>query len=160
MISYKIFILFIMLLMHYIEDFHLQGCLANLKQKKWWEKEVAENLFHSKDDNPQHRERLLFYSQYRNDYKMSLFTHSIENALFVMLPLIVDMLISEFTHCQQNTWILFIPSTILICVSHYFIDDSKANKMKINLVQDQLYHLCVILLIFLCYFPIIGAWSV
>ena len=42
MISYKIFILFLMLLMHYIEDFHLQGCLANLKQKKWWEKEVAE----------------------------------------------------------------------------------------------------------------------
>ena len=92
MISYKIFILFLMLLMHYIEDFHLQGCLANLKQKKWWEKEVAENLFHSKDDNPQHRERLLFYSQYRNDYKMSLFAHSIENALFVTLPLIVDML--------------------------------------------------------------------
>lgn len=59
MISYKIFILFLMLLMHYIEDFHLQGCLANLKQKKWWEKEIAENLFHSKDDNPQHRERNL-----------------------------------------------------------------------------------------------------
>ena len=158
MISYKIFILFLMLLMHYIEDFHLQGCLANLKQKKWWEKEVAENLFHSKNDNPQHREKLLFYSQYRNDYKMSLFAHSIENALFVMLPLIVDMLILEFTHCLQNTWILFIPSTILICVTHYIIDDSKANKMKINLIQDQLYHLFVILLIFLCYFPIIGEW--
>lgn len=39
-----------------------------------------------------------------------------------------------------------------------WLDDSKANKMKINLVQDQLYHLCVILLIFLCYFPIIGEW--
>ena len=39
-----------------------------------------------------------------------------------------------------------------------FDDDLKANKMKINLVQDQLYHLCIILLIFLCYFPIIGEW--
>lgn len=160
MISYKIFILFLMLLMYYIEDFHLQGCLANLKQKKWWEKEVAENLIHSKYDDDRHRKILLRYSRYKNDYKMSLFAHSIENALFVMLPMIVDMLISEFTHCLQNTWILFIPSAILICVSHYLIDDSKANEMKINLVQDQLYHLCIILLIFLCYFPIIGAWSI
>lgn len=152
MISYKIFILFFMLLMHYIEDFHLQGCLANLKQKKWWEKQMSNNDMHS--------HYALEHSIYRNDYKMSLFAHSIENALFVMLPMIVDMLISEFTHCLQNTWILFIPSTILICVSHYLIDDSKANEMKINLVQDQLYHLCIILLIFLCYFPIIGAWSI
>lgn len=150
MISYKIFILFIMLLMHYIEDFHLQGCLANLKQKKWWEKQMSNNDMRS--------HYVFEHSIYKNDYKMSLFAHSIENALFVMLPLIVDMLISEFTHCQQNTWILFIPSTILICVSHYFIDNSKANEMKINLVQDQLYHLCIILLIFLCYFPIIGEW--
>lgn len=150
MISYKIFILFLMLLMHYIEDFHLQGCLANLKQKKWWEKQISNNDMHS--------HYALEHSIYKNDYKMSLFAHSIENALFVMLPLIIDMLISEFTHYLQNTWILFIPSTILICVSHYLIDDSKANEMKINLVQDQLYHLCVILLIFLCYFPIIGEW--
>lgn len=150
MISYKIFILFLMLLMHYIEDFHLQGCLANLKQKKWWEKQTSNNDMHS--------HYALEHSIYRNDYKMSLLAHSIENALFVMLPLILDMLISEFTYCLQNTWILFIPSTILICISHYLIDDLKANEMKINLVQDQLYHLGVILLIFLCYFPIIGEW--
>ena len=150
MISYKIFILFLMLLMHYIEDFHLQGCLANLKQKKLWQEQMSNNNMHS--------HYVFEHSIYKNDYKMSLFAHSIENALFVMLPMIVDMLISEFIHCLQNTWILFIPSTILICVSHYLIDDSKANEMKINLVQDQLYHLCVILLIFLCYFPIIGAW--
>ena len=150
MISYKIFILFIMLLMHYIEDFHLQGCLANLKQKKWWEKQMS--------DNDMRSHYVLEHSIYRNDYKMSLFAHSIENALFVMLPLIVDMLISEFKHCLQNTWILFIPSVLFICVSHYFIDDLKANEMKINLVQDQLYHLCIILLIFLCYFSIIGEW--
>jgi hypothetical protein len=150
-----------MLLMHYIEDFHLQGCLANLKQKKWWEKEVAENLFHCKyDENRPRRKALLRYSRYKNDYKMSLFVHSIENALFVMLPLIVDTLISEYTHHVQNIWILFVPSVVLICVSHYLIDDSKANKMKINLVQNQLLHLGFIVFIFICHFPIIGAWSV
>lgn len=158
MISYKIFILLLMLLMHYIEDFHLQGCMTNLKQKKWWEKEVSENLFHSKYDDNRHRKLLLLYSRYKNDYKMGLFAHSIENALFVMLPLIIDLLISEFTHHLQNTWILFIPSTLLILISHYLIDNKKANEMKINLIQDQLYHLGIILLIFVSYFWVIGKW--
>lgn len=130
MISYKIFILFLMLLMHYIEDFHLQGCLANLKQKKWWEKQMSNNDMHS--------HYALEHSIYKNDYKMSLFAHSIENALFVMLPLIIDLLITEFVKRMSNTWIFFIPAIILICITHYVIDDEKANKMKINLVQDQL----------------------
>ena len=157
MISYKIFILFLMLLMHYIEDFHLQGCLANLKQKKWWIDELCKS-FNVDDEREEIREQILTTTIYKNDYKMSLFAHSIENALFIMLPLIIDLLISEFTHHLNNTWIFFVPSTILICLSHYGIDNDKANKMNINLVQDQLYHLCIILLIFLSYFPIIGAW--
>ncbi len=150
MISYKIFILFLMLLMHYIEDFHLQGCLANLKQKKWWEKQMSNNDMHS--------HYALEHSIYKNDYKMSLFAHSIENALFVMLPLIIDLLITEFVKGISNMWLFFIPAIILICTTHYVIDDEKANKMKINLVQDQLLHLGFIVFIFLCYFPIIGAW--
>ena len=157
MISYKIFILFLMLLMHYIEDFHLQGCLANLKQKKWWVDTLCKE-FDCDDKREEVREPYLTTTIYKNDYKMSLFAHSIENALFVMLPLIVDTLISEYTNHVQNIWILFVPSIILICVSHYFIDDSKANKMKINLVQDQLLHLGFIVFIFLCHFLIIGAW--
>lgn len=112
----------------------------------------------SNDDMRSHY--VLEHSIYKNDYKMSLFAHSIENSLFVMLPMIIDTLISEYTHHIQNAWLLFVPSAILICVSHYLIDDLKANKMKINLIQDQLYHLCIILLIFLCHFPIIGEWSV
>ena len=150
MISYKIFILFLMLLMHYIEDFHLQGCMANLKQKKWWEEQMSDNELQS--------HYILEHSIYKNDYKMGLFAHSIENAIFVMLPLIIDLLISEFTHNLQNTWILFIPSTILVCLSHYGIDNQKANEMKINLIQDQLYHLVIILLIFVSYFWVIGKW--
>lgn len=150
MISYKMFILFLMLLMHYIEDFHLQGCMANLKQKKWWREQMSNNDMHS--------HYILEHSIYKNDYKMGLFAHSIENALFVMLPLIIDLLISEFTHHLRNTWILFIPSTLLILVSHYLIDNEKANKMKINLIQDQLYHLGIIFLIFISYFWIIGEW--
>lgn len=153
MISYKIFILFLMLLMHYIEDFHLQGCLANLKQKKWWEKQMSDNDVHS--------HYALEHSIYKNDYKMSLFAHSIENALFVMLPLMIDLLISELTtDYLRNTWILFVPFIALICVSHYIIDDLKANKMKINLVQDQILHIIFILIVFLLAFYGIGVWIV
>ena len=148
MISYKIFILLLMLLMHYIEDFHLQGCMANLKQKKWWREQMSNNNY------------VLEHSIYKNDYKMGLFAHSIENALFVMLPLIIDLLISEFKGCIRNTWILFIPSTLLILVSHYLIDNEKANKKEINLIQDQLYHLGIILLIFISYFWLIGEWYI
>lgn len=152
MISYKIFILFLMLFMHYIEDFHIQGCLVNLKQKKWWEKQMSNDDMHS--------HYTFEHSVYKNDYRMSLFAHSIENALFVMLPLIIDLLITEFIKGMSNTWIFFISAIVLICITHYVIDDEKANKMKINLVQDQLLHLGFIVFIFVCYFPIIGAWIV
>ena len=141
--------------MHYIEDFHLQGCLTNLKQKKWWENELKQN--NSEEDETKSS---LDSSIYKNDYRMALFAHSVENAIFVMLPMIVDLLISEFTNHIHNSWILFSLSTILISLSHYIIDDDKANKMKINLIQDQLYHLAYIVFIFISYFPIIGAWIV
>ena len=152
MISYKIFILLLMLLMHYIEDFHLQGCLANLKQKEWWKKQINENpKIHT----------VFEYSIYKNDYKMSLFAHSIENALFVMLPLMIDLLISELvTDYLRNTWIFFVPAIALICVSHYVIDNLKANEMKINLIKDQILHIIFILIVFLFAFCGIGVWIV
>ena len=160
MISYKIFILFLMLLMHYIEDFHLQGCLANLKQKKWWIDELCKN-FDCNDKCEEVREPYLTTTIYKNDYKMSLFAHSIENALFVMLPLIIDLLISELTtDYLQNAWIFFVPAIALICVSHYIIDNLKANEMKINLVQDQILHIIFILIVFLFAFCGIGVWIV
>ena len=76
MISYKIFILFLMLLMHYIEDFHLQGCLANLKQKKWWVDTLCKE-FDCDDKRKEIREPYLTTTIYKNDYKMSLFAHSL-----------------------------------------------------------------------------------
>ena len=143
MISYKIALIFLMYLMHYIEDFHLQGCLANLKQKKWWVENVSRNLDATK---------------YRKDYTMGLLAHSIENALFVMAPLIVDLLLSEHAGALQNTWFLFIPATFALAMTHYSIDDAKANLFKINLIQDQVLHIICIALVAGLYFPAIGAW--
>lgn len=144
MTSYKIAIILLTLLMHFIYDFHIQGILAEMKQKSWWSNEC--NKYH------------VPFFNYRNDYKMALIVHSVECALFTMLPLIVDMLISERTGHLQNSWILFLPCVLLLTVSHYLIDDKKANELKINLVQDQLYHITFILISCLGAFPIIGLW--
>ena len=142
--SYKIFIVLLMFLMHYIEDFHVQGCLANLKQKTWWIEECKKRNVNSK--------------KYKDDFKMSLFAHSFENAIFVMLPMTIDLLISEHFKTLCNVWFLFIPAIMFLTSSHYLIDDANANKLKINLVQDQLAHIACILLVAILYFPAIGAW--
>lgn len=158
MISYKIFILFLMILIHIIEDFHLQGCLANLKQKKWWIDELCK-AFDCDDKRKEIREPYLNGTIYKKDYKIGLIVHSIENAIFVMLPLIIDLLISEFKGCLHNGWIVYGFSAFVIAMTHYIIDDLKCNKMKINLIVDQLMHFCVIILVYICCFSMIGLWS-
>ena len=41
MLTYKAFIFIAMALLHILEDFHLQGILANMKQKSWWQSECT-----------------------------------------------------------------------------------------------------------------------
>ncbi len=84
-----------MIFCHIFDDYVLQGCLANLKQKSWWEKNAPDKL-------------------YAKDYIMALFMHS-------------------------YSWSF--PINIVI---HMIADDLKANKHKINLIQDQLSHICQI----------------
>lgn len=64
----KIFILFCMLFCHVIDDYYLQGILASMKKKSWWEKNAPDEL-------------------YKNDYKMALFMHSFSWSFMIMLPL-------------------------------------------------------------------------
>ena len=146
MISYKIFILFLMLLMHYIEDFHLQGILANMKQKSWWDKQIVD--FPPRKGN-----------KYRKDYVISLIVHSLENAIFVTLPIIINDLYYTFTVNKDNSlWIAWLFDIWLIAYFHYWIDDSKCNKMKINLIVDQLLHFVIIVFIWLCHWKYLGMW--
>ena len=55
----------LMFLAHCIDDFFLQGgCLVNLKQKSWWEKQAPD-------------------AKYSKDYLMGLFIHAFEwSAMF------------------------------------------------------------------------------
>ena len=121
----KLFILFCMLFCHIIDDYYLQGWLASAKQKSWWEKNAPDDL-------------------YKNDYKMALFMHSFSWSFMIMLPLTV------YTILMGGTWYptLYVVNLII----HFIIDDLKANKKKINLIQDQCVHIIQIVLTWLLYF--------
>lgn len=114
----ELILLMLMFYLHLIADYNLQGILASMKQKSWWEKQEGYNNF------------------YNNDYIMALFEHSLCWSISINLPLLVyDLVINN----SNNTLLLI--AIILINTSiHLYIDDLKANQKKINLVTDQLLH--------------------
>lgn len=149
MLTYKIFILIVMILLHIIEDFHLRGILANMKQKKWWEIELVKANQYSEKN----------WKKYKNDYIISLIIHSLENSIFIVLPIIIDQLIYTFTTNPNNSYFLMWIAYILFnTIAHSYIDDLKCNKLKINLVTDQLLHFIIIILLFIGCWNDLGMW--
>lgn len=111
-----------MIFCHIIDDYKLQGILANMKQRKWWKENADKYL-------------------YRNDYKIALIEHAFSWSFTTTLP----FLIIAFIQKNELLAILIIICYILNTVAHAFIDDLKANKFKINLVEDQIVHLVQII---------------
>lgn len=108
-------ILLFMILLHIIDDFVLQPIsLSNLKQKKWWEKQEG------------------YSDKYKDDYKVALAIHSISWSIMIHIPLLI-----MFPSLGQLALLI---SFIVNAVIHYYIDDLKANKLKINLFEDQMVH--------------------
>lgn len=108
-------IVFIMLFLHILADYNLQGILATMKQKEWWT-DINETKYH-------------------HDYKAALLAHSFMWSFVVCLPFLFYKLDLAF--------LIVVTINALI---HYIIDDLKANKKKINLVQDQRFHVCQIII--------------
>ena len=112
-------IVLFMILFHIIDDFVLQPIsLSNLKQKKWWEKQEG------------------YSDKYKDDYKVALAIHSISWSIMIHIPLVI-----MFPSLGQLALLI---SFIVNALIHYFIDDLKANKLKINLFEDQMVHFCQI----------------
>lgn len=108
-------ILLFMILFHIIDDFVLQPIsLSNLKQKKWWKKQEG------------------YSDKYKDDYKVALAIHSISWSIMIHIPLVI-----VFPSLGQLALLI---SFIVNAVIHYYIDDLKANKLKINLFEDQMVH--------------------
>lgn len=122
---FKLFILSI--LFHIIDDFVFQPiCLSKLKQKSFWiEKCKISNIDISK---------------YKNDYKMSLFIHSLSWSIMIILPYLFGLSISSIL-----LGILIVANLII----HYNIDNLKANEMKINLMDDQIIHFIQLIITYL-----------
>lgn len=120
--SQRLLILFIMIFCHLIDDYKLQGILANMKQRQWWKENADKYL-------------------YRNDYKMALIEHAFSWSFMIALPFLVISFI------QNNSFlmILLVISYFINTAIHAFIDNLKANKYVINLVEDQFAHLVQII---------------
>ena len=124
------------LALHIFADFNLQGLLAHFKIKTWWIKECPSTEL---------------YLKYKYDYVISGIIHAFFWSCFTFLPILYLTLYDVFERIEipfiGNTPIFVLAIIWIIIVNtgiHYFIDDLKANKRKINLWQDQLTHVAQI----------------
>lgn len=112
-------LLLCMVFCHIVDDYYLQGLLAKLKQKSYWELNAPDKM-------------------YKHDYLMALLMHSMSWSFMIMLPLLIYF---DFDP-PVSFMILWIINTIV----HFVTDDLKANRFKINLIQDQSIHIFQIII--------------
>lgn len=112
----------LMVFLHILDDFCLQGILASMKQKEWWKENAPGAL-------------------YKYDYLISLFIHSYSWTFMIMLPYAMKM---RF-HYTAVFIICFVANVLI----HSIVDDLKANRHKINLWIDQSIHFLQILITYL-----------
>ena len=130
-------ILPIMIFLHILDDFHLQGVLAKMKQKIYWKK---------------------YGPRYSNDYKISLSIHSLEWTFVITIPMLID----SWKRCEvggsKYIWSVVLYFVILLFnfPIHYAIDDMKANGHEINLVTDQTLHMLQIVFAWVAWTVMIG----
>ena len=108
------FVLMWMLFMHIVDDYYLQGILAKMKQKSWWKENAPQDM-------------------YKNDYLVALIMHAISWAFCIMLPLAI--------YLQFQINLVFGICFAINILIHSLVDNMKANRKTINLVQDQTCHL-------------------
>lgn len=129
MINDTTFILCWMIFMHIVDDYYLQGVLAKMKQKSWWKANASGKL-------------------YKHDYIAALICHGFSWSFMIMLPLAISS--------YNNIYIIFVIVNMII---HCIVDDLKANKLKINLIIDQLIHLIQIIVSWLLHITCVGRHS-
>lgn len=123
-------VLILMLFAHIVDDFYLQGILAKMKQQQWW----IDNA--PKIDDGQ--ERYKYAKKYCLDYIPALIIHSLSWAVMITLPIL-------FASKWNPRWIVYLMIGINLII-HAIIDDLKANKKRLNLIEDQSIHFVQILM--------------
>lgn len=118
----EILILFAMLFCHIVDDYYLQGILADLKQRAWWVCRHPTTI-------------------YKRDYIAALAAHGFSWAFMIMLPFGLWVLLNSRYNLAWLYGALVIANTIV----HGFVDDLKCNKYKINLLTDQTIHVAQVI---------------
>ena len=114
-------ILLFMIFFHIVDDYYLQGILAKMKQRSWWEENAPKKL-------------------YKYDWVVALIMHSFSWAFMIMLPI-----------AYKVGFALSSLFAIMFCVNviiHGITDHLKANMKAINLIYDQAIHIGQIILTF------------
>lgn len=115
-----------MIFLHIVDDYYLQGILAQMKQKKFWRKYAPDEM-------------------YKYDYIWALLMHAFSWTFMVMLPLALTIPVTP------AFYIFFFLNVVI----HAFVDDAKANRKIFNLWEDQSMHLLQIIVTFLSLKPFI-----
>ena len=118
------FTVMLMIFLHIVDDYYLQGWLASAKQKKYWQENAPEKL-------------------YKYDYVWALLMHSFSWAFMIMLPIAFN--------ANFEIGIGYVVVFVANIAIHALIDDLKANKRKINLWADQIAHILQICMTFLLF---------
>lgn len=117
-----------MLFLHIVDDFYLQGLLAQLKQKKWWKENAPKEL-------------------YKNDYIIALLEHAFSWTFMIFLPIMINYL---FFNLEVNI-LDFVVAFLFNWGIHAAVDHLKANLLVLNLTQDQLIHIIQIVLVWIIF---------
>lgn len=118
----KFLLLLLMFFSHLIADYNLQGTLADLKQRSWWNMKFSAKTTQE---------------QYPYDYITALIEHSFMWSVCIMIPLLVSAFLSPY----NPHLFVYISSAILTNTGiHALIDNEKANELSISLTTDQLLH--------------------
>ena len=120
--KHEIIVLLAMIYCHIIDDYYLQGILANLKQRIWW----LHNGYSQ--------------SKYQDDYLMALFEHAFSWSFTISIPAAIYLYATGGE--LVPLLLMFLPNLF----AHAIIDELKANEFRINLIQDQTLHIIQVLI--------------
>ena len=120
----KIFIILLMIFCHIIDDYYLQGILASMKQKSWWQENAPQEL-------------------YKHDYIIALVMHGFSWAMMTMLPPLIYLFATGATVNMVCVTIIM----LIHALFHAFIDHCKANLRIINLIYDQCLHIFMVIIV-------------
>lgn len=128
---FPVVILFTMIFIHIMLDFHQGETIANMKCKDWW-------LNH-----PEYK------PSYRFDYVIVLIFHGLSWAFALQIPALIYVHLNPLGYGTITKNLLI--SILTHGLVHAYVDHLKANKKVINLIADQLIHIAQIILMWLIF---------